>query len=141
MISPARDRELICIRCRRTVESADGCPFCFPKDRWATFEDSDSEVSSHALHWRELISVYNAPHEIAAISVQAVLEDVGIAAVVRSSFVPGYGGVAMTLSGSWGWVLVSPEDVSVAEEIIENYLRSLGVRSSDSSTDSPGLIE
>jgi hypothetical protein len=118
-----------------------GCRRCFPNGILDEAEDEGRAPAGRQWQWRELTPVYDAPHEIAAISIQAELEAAGIPAVVRSSFVPGYGGVAMTLSGCWGWVLVSPDDLSEARGIIEQYLLSLGVRSSAPVSDSSELLE
>ena len=141
MISIGKSGELICIRCRRPIENAGGCRRCFPNGTLEPSTDDESGARPGQWTWRELTSVYDAPHEIAAISVQTALEAEGVPAVVRSSYVPGYGGVAMTLSGSWGWVLVSPEDVVLAIEIIERYLLSLGVRSTETPVESSERFE
>jgi hypothetical protein len=77
------------------------------------------------VEWADLQPVFEAPHEVAAVSVQAVLQDEGIPAVIRSAHVPAYGGVSMSLSGAWGWVLVPRSFMPQARAIVQAYLRCL----------------
>ncbi|MBD3335276.1 MAG: hypothetical protein GF355_07140 [Candidatus Eisenbacteria bacterium] len=119
---------IFCIRCRRVRWEGTDCPHCAPDEDVATAASEDEPAPpSRKVHWRELVEVYEAPHEIAAISIQAILQAESIHAVIRSSHVPGYAGVAMTLRGCWGWVLVPEEDAPRARSTITAYLQSLGI--------------
>lgn len=119
---PLESGTLICIRCRTARSEGWVCPMCEPQPGDAEHDEEEGE----APEWCELSPVFEAPNEIAAISIQAVLEEEGVPAVVRSTLVPNYGAVAMTLAGCWGWVLVPADEAARGRSIVEAYLRSLG---------------
>lgn len=74
---------------------------------------------------QELVSVYQAPDEIAARTVAALLEEQGIAAVVKSEQISMYDGLAMMLRPRWGQVLVLASYRDSALRLVEDYLSSL----------------
>jgi hypothetical protein len=113
---------VVCLRCRTPRWEGSACPVCALEEGRVTPARGRSSPQ-----WCELTPVFEAPHEIAAISVQAVLREDDIPAVLRSSLIPVYGGVAMTLAGCWGWVLVPKEDANRARTVVHAYLKSLGV--------------
>jgi hypothetical protein len=120
---------VICLNCRNSRAGGRVCPVCEAEDLQAGSAPPVDSASS--LEWCELSSIFEAPHQIAAISVQAVLREEGIPAVVRSALIPAYGGVAMTLAGCWGWVLVPRDEAPRAQEVVRAYLKSIGVAPAD----------
>jgi hypothetical protein len=126
---------VICFRCRSVRQKGDVCPVCRPVEGEAfsgAARGTERSDPVESVRWHDLRPVFEAPHEIAAISVQAVLEEEEIPAVVRSAHLPAYAGVTMTHASSWGWVLVPKEAEARAKTIVESYLLSLGVDPPDS---------
>lgn len=75
--------------------------------------------------WIDLRAVYLAPDEFSALAVQRVLADAEIVSRVRSVQLPWADGLVSNIKGYWGEVLVPPEDVEHARELIDEYLKSI----------------
>ena len=74
----------------------------------------------------ELVSIYEPPDQMAALSVAALLEEHGIRASAKSEQIAMYDGLAMMLRPKWGKVLVLRSDAGRAREIVDEYLRDIG---------------
>ncbi len=72
-----------------------------------------------------LVSVYKAPHELAAVTIRSLLEEEGYPAVIRSFQVPMYDSIAMMMRPHWGEVLVREEDLRETRVIVSEYLSSI----------------
>jgi len=120
---------LICLRCRTPRLGGGDCPVCDSEPSADPAESAGPEPRPSP-EWCELESVFEAPHEIAAISVQAVLEEEEIPAIVRSTLIPAYGGLA-TRTGVWGWVLVPRDWSRRARAVVGAYLASIGLAPAD----------
>ena len=77
---------------------------------------------------RELCTkaVYKAPDELAALTVQKVLEAEGIRAWIQSIQIPWYDGIMKMVEGYWGKVVVFEDEEEAAQRAIEDYLKSRG---------------
>jgi hypothetical protein len=69
--------------------------------------------------------IYDAPDEFSALRLQAILEEAGVRAWVRSAAIPWIAGVTGSMKGYWGRVLVHPDDRDQATELVRDYLASL----------------
>ena len=70
--------------------------------------------------------VFLAPDEIAALTVQKILEAEGIEAWSQSLQVSGHEGLLRLIDGYWGRVLVFEDQESRACMAIEDYMRTSG---------------
>lgn len=68
--------------------------------------------------------LYKAPDELMANSVRDLLEENGVAAMVRSFQIPAYDGIAKMMRPDWGQVLVDDEDWERAKELLDGFLAS-----------------
>lgn len=102
----------ICPQCRRRSDKYQRCPVC----RILLVPDEAEQ---------ELVSVYEAPDEMAARSVAALLEAQGIETVIKSEQIAMYDGLAMMLRPRWGQVLVLAADRALASKMVEDYLAGL----------------
>lgn len=75
----------------------------------------------------ELVAVYEAPDVLLANSVRDLLLQNGIPAILQSREVEQIIGIPVSLSGSFGEVLVEPQDAERAEELIAGFLGTLGM--------------
>jgi hypothetical protein len=73
----------------------------------------------------EMVPVFDAPDQMAAITVASMLEQEGIRAIVRSEQIAMFDGAAMMLRPRWGRVLAMAQDEERARMAIDEYLRSL----------------
>lgn len=74
----------------------------------------------------EPVVVQRVPDAAAGALLRGVLENSGIAAILRSTMVPGYGLVRRDWSTSaWGEILVPREQLPEARTIIADYLEAL----------------
>ena len=82
----------------------------------------------HAGPDRELktLAVYKAPDELAAITLQKVLESEGIQAWIQSAQIPWYDGIMKMVEGYWGKVVVFEDQEAKARDTIESFLKTLG---------------
>jgi hypothetical protein len=71
-------------------------------------------------------AVYKAPDELAAITLQKVLEAEGIPAWIQSIQIPWYDGIMKMVEGYWGKVVVFEDQEDAARKVIEDYLKNLG---------------
>lgn len=71
-------------------------------------------------------SVFKAPDEFAALTIQSALEAEGITSEVRSFQIAMYDGIAMMQKPFWGEVLVLEEDFERAKQIVEDFLSTEG---------------
>ena len=69
--------------------------------------------------------VQSVSSEVVGNILKGVLEDRGIEAVLRSHDMPSVGGVQGDFSPYWGDILVHPDDLESARDILESYLASL----------------
>ena len=66
------------------------------------------------------------PDAVAGVLLAGVLEYHGVRAFLRSTTLPGYGGVRRDWGTSaWGELLVAPRDADEARELIAEYLAAL----------------
>jgi hypothetical protein len=72
----------------------------------------------------DLVAVYEAPDQFLAVTVESLLLQEGISAVVRSRQMPMYDGLALMQNPMWGAVLVLERDAGRAAKMIDEYLRS-----------------
>ena len=70
--------------------------------------------------------LYKPPDELMANSIKDLLEENGIAAMVRSFQIPAYDGIAMMMRPEWGQVLVEEEDMARAQELLQGFLTADG---------------
>ena len=73
-----------------------------------------------------MIKVFEAPDELAAITLREMLEEEGIPVFVQSYQVPWYDGIMRVAKGFWGRLLVRDEDAERAKEIVEDFVRMQG---------------
>ncbi len=73
----------------------------------------------------DLITVYKAPHMIAANMVKGLLDNSNIPAIVKSLQIPMYDDVAMMHSDVWGEILVPRKYQEEAERLIHDYLKTI----------------
>ncbi len=72
-----------------------------------------------------LTAVYTAQDEFLALALRDMLADEGIACMLFSNELPGFGGVTF-LDRAWGEVRVEEENAERATELISGFLGSLG---------------
>lgn len=70
----------------------------------------------------ELIPVYDASDQMAAIALSSFLNGNGIRAIVKSEQIPMYDGLAMMLFPRWGQVMVLENQYEKAKMLIDEYL-------------------
>ncbi len=78
-----------------------------------------------------LVAVYKAENELMANTIQALLEQNGIPALVHSFQIPAYDGLAQVMRPVWGEVLVAEEDLARAKECVAGFLATAGEDSGD----------
>lgn len=78
-----------------------------------------------------LVAVYKAENELMANTIQALLEQNGIPALVHSFQIPAYDGLAQVMRPVWGEVLVAEEDLARAKECVAGFLAIEGEDSGD----------
>jgi hypothetical protein len=69
----------------------------------------------------ELVTVYQAPDEVTAHLVLAVLEDAGVPAMIRSRQVPWMDGVMVNAEGYWGDVMVPQRQRKESLQLIVDF--------------------
>jgi hypothetical protein len=74
----------------------------------------------------DLVKVYEAPDELMANSIAALLQKDGIKAIIDSHESRAFPGLAEELDGRWGDVLVHTRDENKSLELIGGFLGSLG---------------
>lgn len=72
-----------------------------------------------------LKSVYKAPDEFLAITIQSVLRKNGIQATIKSRQIAMYNSIGMMMNSVWGEVLVLDSDYERATSIVKEYLSSV----------------
>jgi hypothetical protein len=82
---------------------------------------------------------YKAPNELMANTIKALLESEGIDAIIRSFQIAMYDSIAMMMKPNWGEVLVRPEDLERAEELVQGFLASAIPDETEPSEDSNDL--
>jgi hypothetical protein len=74
----------------------------------------------------DLVKVYEAPDELMANSISALLEQGGIRAIIDSQESRAFPGLAEELEGRWGDVLVHSADEQRALELVAGFLGKPG---------------
>ena len=74
----------------------------------------------------KLVDVFRASSEMEALAIQAMLEDSGIPAAVRSRQIPMFDGIAKVYNPVWGFVVVLDDREVEARALITEYLKVLG---------------
>jgi len=85
-------------------------------------EREDDERDATGYEWVDLFPIYDAPDELSAIHVRAMLLSAGIEARIRSAQVPWLDGVLANVVGYWGQVLVPRVDVITARALLSAFL-------------------
>ncbi|MCK4576513.1 DUF2007 domain-containing protein [candidate division WOR-3 bacterium] len=70
----------------------------------------------------KLVSVYKAPDEFMAKTIESLLEDKNIKTVRKSYQVPNLDSIVTYIKGNWGEILVREEDFSRADELVKGFL-------------------
>ena len=70
----------------------------------------------------KLVSVYTAPDEFMAKTIESLLEDKNIKTVRKSYQVPNLDSIVTYIKGNWGEILVREEDFSRADELVKGFL-------------------
>ncbi len=108
-----------CPRCRTEYRPGyENCADCQAQ----LVEELAGEEPGPAQLQARMVSVFEAPDQMSALAVSALLGDRQIEAVVRSEQIPMYDGVAMMLFPRWGRVLVLEDREKEARELIEGFL-------------------
>jgi len=74
----------------------------------------------------KLVDVFQASSEMEALAIQAMLEDSGVPAAVRSRQIPMFDGIAKVYNPVWGFVIVLDDREVEARTLISEYLKALG---------------
>jgi hypothetical protein len=85
-----------------------------------------------------MVAVFEAPDQISALAVSALLNDHQIDSVVRSDQIPMYDGVAMMLFPRWGRVLVLEDREAQARELVGQFLAGTVLPGESDQTDEDG---
>jgi hypothetical protein len=113
----------VCPECRAVYPPAVvACPRCreILVDEDALGEDEGESPFS------ELEVIQRVPDVAAGELLRGMLEHEGIPAVLRSTALPGYGGVRRDWGTSaWGELLVASEDAPAARELLAQYLEAM----------------
>ncbi len=72
-----------------------------------------------------LVRIFDAPNEMEALAIQALLEQEGIDAAVQSRQITMYDGIGKMFNPVWGWVLVRESSEAAARQLVDEYLESL----------------
>lgn len=72
---------------------------------------------------QKLVSVYNAPDEFMAKTIESLLETNGIRSITKSYQIPLYDSIGTLMKGKWGEILVREEDCTIAKELIKGFLK------------------
>jgi len=70
----------------------------------------------------KLVSVYKAPDEFMARTVESLLKKNGIEMFLKSNQIPMYDSIGTLMKGNWGEILVRNSDVNRAEDLINGFL-------------------
>lgn len=70
----------------------------------------------------ELVSVYKAPDEFMAKTIESLLESNSIKTIIKSYQVPMLDSIVTFIKGDWGELLVRAEDNTKALELIKEFL-------------------
>ncbi len=73
----------------------------------------------------ELVVIYTAPSEVAAVMIRGLLECQGIPVMVRSFQIPWYDDIGTIMAGAWGEILVPEKYAQKGRRIIKEYLKSV----------------
>jgi len=73
----------------------------------------------------KLVDVFQASSEMEALAIQAMLEESGIPAAVRSRQIPMFDGIAKVYNPIWGFVVVLDDMEVEARKLITEYLNAL----------------
>ncbi len=113
----------ICPNCGMGASGVDFCPECGVKvaPRIAVEEEPGQDRVLQAR------IVYLAPDELAAATVQKVLESDGIESWIQSAQAPGFEALLGLIEGYWGRVLVFEDQEEAARFVIEGYFRTAGL--------------
>lgn len=68
------------------------------------------------------VTVYKAPDEFMAKTIESLLEENGIQVLTKSFQVPHLDSIVTYIKGNWGEILVREDQKDVASEIIEGFL-------------------
>ncbi len=74
----------------------------------------------------KLVSVYKAPDEFMAQTIESLLTLNGIKTILKSYQVPLYDSIMTFIKGDWGELLVKEEDQTKASELIKGFLSEKG---------------
>ena len=75
----------------------------------------------------ELVAVCNVNDDFSAQSIRDLLDQSGIPAMVRKNILPGFEmQLPSSVTHGWGEILVRPEDLEKARELISGFLGGLG---------------
>jgi hypothetical protein len=113
----------VCPNCGMGASGVDFCPECGVK---VSPRGHDDEGPGQDRILQAKI-VYLAPDELAAATVQKVLESDGIESWIQSSQAPGFEALLGLIEGYWGRVLVFEDQEEAARTAIEGYLRTAGL--------------
>jgi hypothetical protein len=83
----------------------------------------------------EMVSVFDAPDQMSALAVSALLDENGIRATIKSEQIPMYDGVAMMLFPKWGQVMVLENQLDKAKELIEQFMAGVVIDEEETSPD------
>ncbi len=104
------------------------CPRCltdYPEDAVVCWPCRWRLVSAPAPPPEAWEVVYAAPDEFSALTLEAVLADAGIDVLVRSEAAPWITGIMAYSQGYWGRLLVHPEAIERARDLVRDYLAAL----------------
>lgn len=114
---------VICPNCGLGSHDKEFCLECGVRVNPSPVEEKAVLAPDRELQTR---AVYKAPDELAAITMQKVLESEGIESWIQSVQVPWYDGIMKMVEGYWGKVVVFEDQEEAAGKVIENFLKSLG---------------
>jgi len=105
------------------------CGFEFNKEI-PTCTDCEVELASElpleaSVKYVDWVIVQSISSEIVGNILKGVLENRGMDAVMRSHDMPSFGGVQGDFSPNWGDMLVHPNELESARNILDSYLASL----------------
>ena len=114
---------VICPNCGLGSHDKEFCLECGVRVNPSPVEEETELAPDRELQTR---AVYKAPDELAAITLQKVLESEGIPSWIQSVQVPWYDGIMKMVEGYWGKVVVFEDQEEAAREVIEDFMKSLG---------------
>lgn len=108
-----------CPECRREyIDGIEECPDCDMK-LVDVLPPLDKKYDREDI---KLVSVYNAPDEFMARTIESLLETNSIKPFLKSHQVSMYDSIGTLMKGSWGELLVREEDYTKAKELIKGFL-------------------